>query len=333
MAPVSGPACRIGHTRPVSTEPDEHGTKGVLWAVFAAFTFSSSTVVGKDLLDAFGVPNLLFWRFAIASVALWLVLAIRSRRGGPNPFAAPWRRLFVIGLSFAAVVGSGFVALQWLDASVYIVLVYIYPVLVVLGAALLGTPPAPGTWIALVLVLAGVVLTVPELFTGVGEVSALGVALALLQAVLFAGYMLVNSRVLETVDGLTNAAWTMLGATALMLPLAVAQGFQVPNSGELWLKTLMFAIVPTVIAALVLFRAMSLVSAGIVAMILPLEVVLAIAWSVIFLGDELEVSQVAGALVVIAGVMVAQWMNRREVAASPAADMPAEAAPLPAPGD
>lgn len=323
----------MGHTRQVSSGPEQHATKGVVWAVFTAFAFSSSTVVGKDLLDAFGVPNLLFWRFAIASVALWLVLAVWSRRGGPNPFAAPWRKLFVIGLAFAVVVASGFVALERLDASVYIVLVYIYPVLVVLGAALLGTPPAPGTWIALVLVLAGVVLTVPELFTGVGEVSVLGVSLALLQAVLFAGYMLVNSRVLETVDGVTNAAWTMLGATALMLPLAVAEGFRVPETTELRLKLLMFAILPTVIAALAMFRAMSLVSAGIVAMIMPLEVVLAIAWSVIFLGDELGTSQVIGAAVVIAGVMVAQWMNRRDVAASPSADVPAEAAPHAAPGD
>jgi drug/metabolite transporter (DMT)-like permease len=316
-----------GRARRAAMTPAQRSTRGVLWSVFTAFAFSSSTVVGKSLLDAFGVASLLLWRFAIASVALWLVLLVWRRFGGPDPFAAPWKRLFVIGVLFGCVVASGFIALQWLDASVYIVLVYLYPVFVVLGSSLVGIPPAKGTWIALVLVMVGVVLTVPELFTGVGTVSALGVFLSLLQAVLFAGYMLLSSKVLESVDGVTNAAWTMLGAAALMLPFALVGGLQLPDTGELRWKVLMFAILPTVIAALAMFRAMSFVPAGIVAMIMPLEVVLAIIWSVIFLNEELDAMQAIGAVVVIAGVLVAQWMNRRDVVASPAADVPAEATP------
>ncbi len=298
------------------TTSTQHNTRGVLWSLVAASAYSSSTVVGKSLLGVLGVASLLLWRFALASVALWVVLLVRRRFGGPDPAAAPRARLFVLGLLFGSVVGSGFIALQWLDASVYIVLVYLYPVFVVLGSRLIGVPPAKGTWVALVLVLVGVVLTVPELFTGVGSVSTLGVAIAVVQAVLLAGYMLISSRMLESVDGLTSAAWTMLGAAALMLPFALAGGLQVPDTGELRWKVLMFAILPTVIATLTMFRAMTHVPAGVVAMVMPLEVVLAIVWSVLFLGEDLDPLQAVGAVVVIAGIVVAQWINRRGEATS-----------------
>ena len=116
-------------------------TRGSLWAIAAAVAFSSSTVVGKHLLDAYGVASLLWWRFSLAAVALWVLLAIRRRRGGPNPLNAPVAQLLGLGVAFATVVSAGFIGLQRLDASIYIVLVYVYPVLVVIGScvgAMLG---------------------------------------------------------------------------------------------------------------------------------------------------------------------------------------------------
>ncbi|MBU6317799.1 MAG: DMT family transporter, partial [Acidobacteria bacterium] len=117
------------------TQPVDRTTRGALWAIGAALAFSSSTVVGKHLLDAYGVASLLWWRFGLAAVALWVLLAIRRRRGGPDPLDAPVAKLLGLGVAFAAVVSSGFIALQRLDASIYIVIVYVYPVLVVVGSA------------------------------------------------------------------------------------------------------------------------------------------------------------------------------------------------------
>lgn|GEM_PF-1952978 len=304
-------------------------TRGSLWAIAAALAFSSSTVVGKHLLDAYGVASLLWWRFSLATVALWVLLAIRRRRGGPNPLDAPVTRLLGLGVAFAAVVSSGFIALERLDASVYIVIVYVYPVLVVIGSAFLGVRPAKGTWMAFVLVMVGIVLTVPELFSGTGTVSVVGVLLALLQAVLFAGYLIANGKVLARIDGLTNAAWTMLGAAVTMLPFALADGLTPPSTTRIALETLMFALVPTVLATLVMFQAMRDVSAAVVSMIMPLEVVLAMVWSVIFLGDHIRLVQWLGAAVVITAVLLAQWLNARSIAtaATPSADMPPEAPP------
>ena len=140
--------------------------RGVAWATASACAFSLSAVVGKDLLGALGVASLLFWRFLLASAVLWAILAVRRRRGGPNPFAAPWPRLVGLGGLFGVMTLVGFAALDRLDASIYIVIFYVYPALVVLGSMALGHRVDRVTALALALVTAGVVLTVPEALTG-----------------------------------------------------------------------------------------------------------------------------------------------------------------------
>jgi drug/metabolite transporter (DMT)-like permease len=91
----------------------------------------------------------------------------------------------------------------------------------------------------------------------------------------------------------------------------------------------MFALVPTVLSTLLMFQAMRDVSAAVVSMIMPVEVVLAMVWSVIFLGDHIRIIQWFGAAVIIAAVLLAQWLNARSIAtaATPSADVPPAAAP------
>lgn len=283
---------------------------GVIWSVATATAYSLSAVVGKDLLGELGVLSLLFWRFTIAATVLVAAALVRRAAGRAPVEAAPRGRLIALGIAFGFVVLIGFLGLERLDASVQIVLVYLYPVFVVIGAALLGRPPVRTTWLAVAFVTAGVVLTVPEVFTGGVGISAIGVALSLAQAVLFAAYVLVNSRVTPSVDGLTTAAYTMVGATIGIVPLALADGVVVPHGRTLVLEVLLFALVPTVIATVCFFGALRRLDASVVAMILPLEVVLAILWAVLFLGEEVGLIEAIGAAVVVVGVVIAQRVNR-----------------------
>lgn len=296
-------------------------TVGVVWAGATALSYSLSSIVGKDLLGSLGAESLLFWRFGIASLVLWTALCMWRRRGGPDPFDLPRWRALGIGVLFGLMVYLGFLALNYLDVSVYIVLVYLYPVLVVVGSSLLGHHRAsPATWLALGVVMVGVMLTVPELFGGVGEISALGVGLTLAQAFAMAAFMIISSRVMpHSVDGVVSASWNVLGGALVMAPLAFGGGLVVP-SGVVVPKVLLFALVPTVIANVCFFRAMRHIAPGVVAMIMTTEVALAIVWSVIFLGESVSGVKIVGAAVVMGGVLLAQWVNVREARTEPEAD-------------
>ena len=302
----------------VSTEvsSDRGARVGALWAVAAATCYSLSSVVGKDLLGELGVVSLLFWRFTIAATVLLAARAVRARRRRPglqtSTSPRPALRMTALGVWFGAMVLVGFAGLDRLDASVSIVLVYLYPVFVVVGSAALGVRPNPGTWVALALVVTGVVLTVPELFFGGDvEIDLVGVVLVVAQAVLFSSYMIVNSRVGPALDGLESATWTMVGGSIFIVPISVAVGINLPDTGILVLEVALFALIPSVVATVCFFAALHHLSAPLVAMILPLEVVLAIAWSVLFLGEELRGVEAVGAAVVVAGVVLAQWFAQR----------------------
>lgn len=285
---------------------------GPAFAGAAAFCYSLSSVVGKDLLDQLGVGSMLFLRFGIAAVVLLAILLVWQRRGGPDPFDIPRVPGFLIGVLFGWMVATGFFALSHLDVSVYIVVVYVYPALVVAAGALTGHHrPSALTWISLIVVMVGVVLTVPELFGGVGTISALGVALTLLQAVMMAAFMLISARVMPPrVDGVVRAFWNLLGGAVGMLPLVLFGEFTGPDTTLLVGEVLLFALVPTVIASIFFFRAMRRTSAGVVAMMMTLEVVFAILWSVLFLGETMRPVKVLGAAVVVVGVLLAQRAGR-----------------------
>lgn len=298
----------------MSTVGGEHNSaRGALWAVASATAYSLSSVVGKDLLDSLGPTSLIFWRFSIATVVLWVAALMWQRRGGPNPFDVPRWTMLGLGVMFGLMVLIGFLALDRIDASLYIVLIYLYPVLVVAGSAALGTRPARLTWAALALVMAGIVLTVPELFTGVGDVNVFGVALTLAQAVIFASYMIVSNRVVpQSIDGVVTAAWIVLGASLVITPIALIGGLARPHGGVLVFEVAVFALIPTVVSSVCFFQAMRHILPGAVAMVQTLEVALVMLWAVLFLGEELRAIKIAGAAVVVGGVLLAQWANIRE---------------------
>lgn len=299
--------------RPQNPTGGHNSARGAVWALVSATAYSLSSVVGKDLLDHLGPSSLLFWRFSIAAAVLWIVALAWRRLGGPNPFEVPRWTMLALGVVFGLMVYTGFLALDRLDASLYIVLIYLHPVLVVIGSALLGVRAAPLTWAALALVMVGIVLTVPELFTGVGDVSATGVALALVQAVIFASYMIVSSRVMpRAIDGVVSAAWIVLGASLVITPIALIDGVVRPRAGDLVFEVAVFALIPTVVSSICFFQAMRHMVPGAVAMVLTVEVALVILWAVIFLGEELRAINIAGAIVVVGGVLLAQWSNIRE---------------------
>jgi drug/metabolite transporter (DMT)-like permease len=287
--------------------------RGVIWAAATALSYSLSAIVGKDLLDNLGTDSLLFWRFGLASIVLWVGLAIRRPSEGVRTAGVSPLMSLVLGATFGVLVYVGFLSLERLDASVYIVIVYVYPVLVVVATSLLGHRTAPLTWAALALVMAGIVLTVPELFSGNSEIDVVGVLLAIGQAALFAGFIVINSRVIpEHANGVVTAAWTVLGAALVLAPMVVWRGLVVPDTGWLIVEVALFALVPTVISNICFFRALRFVAPGIVAMVLTLEVALAILWSVLFLGESLRAVQYAGAAVVVVAVLLAQWVGLRD---------------------
>ncbi len=157
--------------------------------------------------------------------------------------------------------------------------------------------------------------------------ATLGVMLTLLQAALMATFMIVSSRLLPGLDGVVQSAWTVLGAALAMVPMLLVGGLHITHSGSRTAELVTFAVVTGCVSTICFFRAMRHVSPGVVAMIMTAEVALAVLWSVYLLGEKVHGVKILGAVVVISGVLLAQWINIREARSTPAVADPWAASP------
>ena len=284
----------------------------------SALAYSLFPVFSKGVLDELRPTDVLFWRFAIAAPLAWVVVWTRRARGGPGPSSAPAMRFTGAGLLFGLVALAAFAALDHLAASLYTVLIYTYPAMVALGAIALGRRPTPGLWWAVALSSLGIALTVPEVFDN-PDADGLGLVLALLNAGLYAAYVLLTGRWMErpttpangaptaaAADGLVASAWSMAGSLVLAVAVVAVAGLRMPGSAATAAGLVGLAVVSTTIAGTTLMLGLARLPAATAALVATIEPVLTLVWSVVLLDESLVVLQIVGAALVLAGVVQAQ---------------------------
>lgn len=285
---------------------------GLLLIVLSAAGYSFFPILTKVIYDNGLVSplDILIWRFILAAPVMWGVMAFaRSRRSPPSPgeHPLPRLRLIALGMLFSVVAGSAFFALQRLPASLYTVLIYTYPTIVALGAALFGERLSARGWVALVLTLVGIVLTVPNFFAGFSGVDPLGVVLVLTNAVLYAAYILLSSRVLRGRQDLISASGLSISGSLLFgIGLVAVRGVNVPPTPPAWMGLLLLATISTVIPSATFYAGLQRIGPARASIISTIEPAMTLFWAVILLREHLQNIQVMGAVLIIASVVLLQ---------------------------
>ena len=96
--------------RAPAAAPDDRGLEAAVWALLAAASFGSATVLGKRLLGALDFRPATFGRYGVTSV-MALALLLLTGRGLPLSTVTPthWALILVIGLT----TGSGAIFLYY----------------------------------------------------------------------------------------------------------------------------------------------------------------------------------------------------------------------------
>jgi drug/metabolite transporter (DMT)-like permease len=305
--------------------------------VASAASYSLFAVFSKWVLDDLTPTDLLFWRFVVAVPFAWSIVAVRARRGGPGPSAAPARQFLPAGAVFGLLALFAFIGLDHLSASLYTVIIYTYPAMVAVGATLLGRRPPRALWAALTITTLGIALTVPEVFRGGAEADGIGLVLTLMNAAVYAGYVLVTGALVggtdrgtddgaaprPPADGIVASAWSVTGSLLFAVVIALAVGVEVPTDPAVIGGVLGLGIVSTVVAGMTLFVGMRTVPPATAALIATLEPVLTLIWAITLLDESLVPLQIAGAVLVLAGVV---WAQRITPATAPLDKQPVTSA-------
>ncbi|HTL41431.1 MAG TPA: DMT family transporter [Pseudolysinimonas sp.] len=289
---------------------------GYVYALLAALLFGANGSLTKLIVEAGLTPmQLTQFRTLGTAVLAGAVLLITDR----NSFRLRPRQLLVmavLGVGGVALLQASYAAaLQLLPVGIALLLEYT-AVLMVALVAFFGFRERVKAriWVAIGLVLVGLAV-VAQVWAS--SLDAMGVVLALVAAVTLAFYFIVGERQVGATSPLAVAFWTMLFATIFWAlfsgwwtlrpamfaaPVDLGGGLALPLVVPLAVTVVLGSFAPFLLSFSAL-KHLSATAAGIVA---SSEVLFAFVVAWLWLGERLSLLQVAGAGVVLAGIVLAQ---------------------------
>jgi drug/metabolite transporter (DMT)-like permease len=273
-------------------------TRGLALVALSTTAYGILPILGKVAYAAgVAVLPLLAWRYVIAAV----LIAILER--GPRPPLRERVRLWAIGSVFVFNSIAYFRALEEIPASVTALVLYTYPVIVAILAAVVRVEPL--TWRALFATLgafAGCALTAGGAPAGT-SLRLSGVAWALVAALVYASYIVLSSRFGAGVPARVLALHLAQAAAVICVAFALAdRGLALPLDPRGLLAVAGIGVVSTVVAMTTFLAGMALIGPTRASVLSSLEVIVTLALAFVFLGERLGTWQWAGAALILGAV-------------------------------
>jgi drug/metabolite transporter (DMT)-like permease len=274
-------------------------TRGLTLLALSTMAYGVLPILGKIAYSAgVGVLPLLAWRYVVAA------LLIAGLERGPLPPLRERLRLWAIGSVFVLNSIAYFRALQEIPASVTALVLYTYPVIVALLAALLGVERLTGRAVLAALgAFAGCALTARGAPSG-APLPLSGVAWALAAALVYASYIVLSSRFGAGVPARVLALHLAQAAAAICVALALADGgLALPLDPRALLSVAGIGVVSTVVAMTAFLAGMALVGPTRASVLSSLEVIVTLVLAFLLLGERLGPRQWAGAGLILGAVV------------------------------
>jgi drug/metabolite transporter (DMT)-like permease len=302
---------------------------GILIALLSAATFATSGPFAKSLLEAGWTPgSVVFLRIAGAALLL-VVPTVRALGGRWHLLRRDWGQVVGYGMVAVALPQLAFFyAVQHLSVGVALLLEYLGLVLVVAWQSVVGRRlPRTPTVVGIVLALAGLMLVLDAFPIGAGsgvQVNGVGVAWGLLAAVGLGSYFLMSGSAHDTslpplvlagggliVGGVAFALLGMSGVLPMEFHTAPVQlgGASLPW----WVPVLELAALAAATAYVAGIVAARMLGAKLASFVGLSEVMFAVLFAWVLLGELPRPVQLLGGLFILAGVVVVRTEESRPV--------------------
>ena len=283
---------------------------GLLLAVGGVVCFSLRPIFIKLAYAWVTDPITLLALRMVFSVPFFIAAAVWVRSATDHRPLAGHELLAVAVLGILSYYGASFLdflALQYIPAGLGRLLLFTYPtIVVILSAALLRKRATAREIAALVLTYAGLALVFAHSLEGEQKNFWLGAALAFASSICYALYLVAGAEVIMRVGSVRFTAYAMSAASAacilqflLLRPLS-ALDLPAPVYGY----AIAMAVLSTAIPAFMTSEALRRIGANTVAIVGALGPVTTIAFGWLGLEEVMTPLQLAGAALVLVGVVV-----------------------------
>lgn len=280
---------------------------GIVQILLSGICFGFMGLVARYAYDfQFEIGELLFYRFLIAASILGAVLLIfRSRSLRVNR-----RELFVcmaLGiLGYAVFATLYFTAIKGVSVPLAALLLYTFPVMVLLGAHFFLHERITSTqmW-ALPLAVIGLLC----LLWGEIQVQSWSAVVAgLLSAVMYSIYILFSRRYQRNISSLTSGFYVMLFAGLALYCVNQPDLSRIPQIRfEEWSVLFVIGVVCTILPMVLFLAGLQKLPSSQAAFLSSAEPLTAAIVAYLFLGESLSLLQIAGGICVIGSMILSSW--------------------------
>ena len=285
---------------------------GTICGIGAAVCYGTNPLGARLYDEGMSPGSVLFWRFGIAWLIIAAVMLFRKEKLGVNK--KEFATLSALGLLFLASSLTLYVSFQLMAVGVASTILFVYPVLTAaIMAVFFKEKLTLATVSAIVLSFAGVMLLywTPD----GGRLSAAGVALVLISALTYAIYIIVMNRAHLEMSAFKINFYVLIYCALgnLLMALCTGQSFQVPANTVSWFYVGWLAVVPAILALVMMVYAAKYIGSTPTAIMGALEPLTAVLIGIFLFGEIFTLRLAFGIVLIFSAVIIiALYSNRKD---------------------
>lgn len=289
---------------------------GTACAIGAAVCYGTNPLGALNLYaEGMNTPSVLFYRFGLA----WLIIAavMLFRRESLRVDRREFLTLFALGLLFIGSSLTLYLSFRLMPAGVASTILFTYPVMTAVIMALFFREKITlSTVSSIVLAMAGVLLLYWG--DGTGALHLGGVILVLVSALTYALYIIVVDKSPLQMSSFKINFYVLLYCAAGMALFALLSGqpLMLPPTPTAWLWVSWLAIVPAIMALVMMVYAAKYIGSTPTAILGALEPTTAVLIGVLVFAEPFTLRLLLGILLVLASVSIVVLAKSRRPSAS-----------------
>ena len=283
---------------------------GVACALISSIGFSGKTIIIKLAYQYQVDPITLLALRMLCALPFFLAMAWWAGGGDSRMTRRDWISIIALGFT-GYYVGSylDFAGLQYISAGLGRLILYLFPTVVVVFSALfLKQPIRARHFASLALSYGGIALVFwHEVSTGDDlSLTLLGAGLVFASAVTYAIYLIAGSGIVHKLGSMRFSAYASTSASFFVLAhfTATHGPAQLVVAHEVYALALLMAVASTVLPVWLMAEGLKRVGANQASLVASIGPISTLALAHFFLGEPVTGFQLAGAAMVLAGVLL-----------------------------
>jgi len=282
--------------------------KGIVLILISAFGYGMMPILSVNALrSGTAVSTLLFSRFALAALLLWLYIIVRK-----VPYKTSMKTVVyisIIGLmGFTVASVTIYTAYKYISGSIATLILFSHPIFVMIFEKILFKHKTTFRRIfAIVLTSLGlvIVLYVNE------SIHMKGVILSFISSIAYGGYCLgLSEKNTQKLSGVTVTAYV---ATVTAIAMAI-QCFYVsvpllPTTKEAIISALLLTFISTLLASITFYEGLSIVGPSSATLISSIEPMFVVLLSGLILNETIGLNTIIGGIIIVLGIIVLEYKN------------------------